>query len=184
MKRAPEGPPPATQRAIVWFRRDLRLADNPALVAALRMAPEVVRRAAGAPGPLAQAPQPAPGCGLLRLGLGPSWGCMLALPGCLPADPPACPLRRRSDSAACAAACPPPSLLLQLPVYIWAPEEEGQFQPGRCSRWWLAASLRALDADLRALGSRLLAFRAPDSRALLTRLAREWGAGAVLFNHL
>lgn len=38
---------------------------------------------------------------------------------------------------------------LQLPVYIWVPEEEGQFQPGRCSRWWLAASLQALDADLR-----------------------------------
>ena len=130
----------------------------------------------------------------------------------------------------------------QLPVYIWVPEEEGQFQPGRCSRWWLAASLQALDADLRvrgscgmaggapvgmcscgilhrfwqpagansraplhlppclgtaklyhapplhfltqALGSRLLAYRSPDSRALLCRLARELGAGAVLFNHL
>ena len=35
----PEGGP---RRVIVWFRRDLRLADNPALVAALRMAPEVV----------------------------------------------------------------------------------------------------------------------------------------------
>ncbi len=35
-----------------------------------------------------------------------------------------------------------------------------------------------------ALGSRLLAYRAPDSRALLCRLARELGAGAVLFNHL
>lgn len=35
----PEG---GLRRVIVWFRRDLRLADNPALVAALRMAPEVV----------------------------------------------------------------------------------------------------------------------------------------------
>jgi hypothetical protein len=38
------GPPARNRRVIVWFRRDLRLADNPALVAALRMAPEVVRR--------------------------------------------------------------------------------------------------------------------------------------------
>lgn len=97
---------------IVWFRRDLRLADNPALVAALRMAPEV------------------------------------------------------------------------LPVYVWTPEEEGQFQPGRCSRWWLYRSLLALDQDLQALGSRLLCYRASDSRSLLARLAREAGATAVLFNHL
>lgn len=76
---------------------------------------------------------------------------------------------------------PPPT---QIPVYIWAPEEEGQFQPGRCSRWWLAASLASLDAELRARGSRLLAYRAPDSKALLCQLAAAHGCGAVLFNHL
>jgi cryptochrome 1 len=69
-------------------------------------------------------------------------------------------------------------------VYIWAPEEEGQFQPGRCSRWWLFHSLAALQRDLAALGSRLLCFRAADSRALLAQLARQVGAGAVVFNHL
>lgn len=72
----------------------------------------------------------------------------------------------------------------QVPVYIWAPEEEGQFQPGRCSRWWLRHSLAALDSDLRALGSRLLCFRGADSHAVLARLAAALGAGAVLFNHL
>ncbi len=30
------------KRVLVWFRRDLRVADNPALVAALQMAEEVV----------------------------------------------------------------------------------------------------------------------------------------------
>jgi cryptochrome 1 len=69
-------------------------------------------------------------------------------------------------------------------VYVWAPEEEGQFQPGRCSRWWLHKSLEALDRDLRALGSRLLCFRGADSRAQLARLAVDLGAQAVLFNHL
>ena len=49
----------------------------------------------------------------------------------------------------------------QLPVYIWVPEEEGQFQPGRCSRWWLAASLQALDADLRVRGMCGMAGGAP-----------------------
>lgn len=72
----------------------------------------------------------------------------------------------------------------QIPVYVWAPEEEGQFQPGRCSRWWLHHSLAALDRDLRALGCRMLYYRSADSRALLARLATQLGAQAVLFNHL
>ncbi|KFM26594.1 Cryptochrome-1 [Auxenochlorella protothecoides] len=98
--------------AIMWFRRDLRLADNPALAATARMAKRV------------------------------------------------------------------------LPVYIWSPEEEGQFQPGTSSRWWLAASLATLAADLAALGSRLLLLRASDSGAALCELCRDTGARAVAFNHL
>ena len=35
---------PTVKRAIMWFRRDLRVADNPALLAALHMAEEVVSR--------------------------------------------------------------------------------------------------------------------------------------------
>lgn len=35
--------PTKLRRVLVWFRRDLRVADNPALVAALQMAEEVVR---------------------------------------------------------------------------------------------------------------------------------------------
>ena len=40
-----------------------------------------------------------------------------------------------------------------VPVFIWAPEEEGNWAPGRASRWWLHHTLAALDADLRRLGS-------------------------------
>ncbi|KAG0448713.1 hypothetical protein HPP92_027683 [Vanilla planifolia] len=37
-------------------------------------------------------------------------------------------------------------------VFIWAPEEEGHYYPGRVSRWWLSQSLRHLDSSLRSLG--------------------------------
>eukprot|EP00887_Chlorella_sp_A99_P005593 scaffold1.g5593.t1 len=107
--------PPPQGRAhpiIVWLRRDLRLADNPALAAALQLGATVV------------------------------------------------------------------------PVYIWSPEEEGQFQPGRCSRWWLAGSLASLEREFDALGSRLLYFRSPDARSVLAALAADLGARTVFFNHL
>ena len=64
----------------------------------------------------------------------------------------------------------------QVPVYIWAPEEEGQFQPGRCSRWWLHNSLEALEADLKALGSRIVYRSAPESRTALLQVVQETGA--------
>lgn len=65
-----------------------------------------------------------------------------------------------------------------LPVFVWAPEEEGEWSPGAASRWWLHHSLAALDAGLRARGSRLLLRRGPSLTAL-RELAREAGAGAV-----
>nr|XP_027187642.1 cryptochrome-1 isoform X3 [Cicer arietinum] len=64
--------------SIVWFRRDLRVEDNPALAAGVRA------------------------------------GAVVA-------------------------------------VFIWAPEEEGQYYPGRVSRWWLKNSLSQLDSSLRSL---------------------------------
>ncbi|KAG7672050.1 hypothetical protein Ndes2526B_g06988 [Nannochloris sp. 'desiccata'] len=71
-----------------------------------------------------------------------------------------------------------------VPVYIYAPEEEGQFQPGRCSRWWLDSSLKSLEADLTAAGSRLLKFRAAESGLALAKLVHNLGAQGVFFNHL
>jgi cryptochrome 1 len=66
----------------------------------------------------------------------------------------------------------------KVPVYIWAPEEEGQFQPGRCSRWWLHQSLKAFEKDLRALGTSMVYRRSPESRAALVQLVQETGAQA------
>jgi deoxyribodipyrimidine photo-lyase len=97
--------------AIVWFRRDLRLTDQPALAAALEAADRVI------------------------------------------------------------------------PVYIHAPEEEGDWAPGAASRWWLHRSLAALDQALRERGSQLVIRRGP-TLATLLELVKEAGAAAVYWNRL
>jgi cryptochrome 2 len=73
---------------------------------------------------------------------------------------------------------------VQVPVYVYTPEEEGQFQPGRCSRWWLDSSLKSLEAELIAAGSRLLKFRAAESGIALAKLVHDLDAQGVFFNHL
>ncbi len=95
--------------AIVWFRNDLRLADNPALSAAL------------------------------DAGYAP------------------------------------------IPVYIHAPEEEGDWRPGEAVEAWRHHALAALDADLRRRGSRLRIFHAPSLQTLQT-LAAACDAEAVFWN--
>ena len=97
--------------ALIWFRRDLRLDDNPALQAALR---------AG--------------------------------------QAPVC-------------------------VYIHAPEEEAPWAPGAATQAWLHRSLLALDADLRARGSRLI-IRQGDSLAEIEKLIAETKAEALHWNRL
>ena len=98
-----------TGAVIVWFRQDLRLADNPALHAAVQTGQPVI------------------------------------------------------------------------PVYIWSPEEEGEWAPGAASRWWLHHSLTALAKDLDRRGSRLILAK---GRALtvLKKLAAATGATAVHWN--
>jgi len=97
--------------SIVWFRRDLRVRDNPALAAAV---------ARGGP---------------------------------------------------------------VIPVFVHAPEEEGEWAPGAASRWWLHHSLESLGRSLRSLGAPLVLRRGPSDKALLD-LARETGAGALYRNRL
>lgn len=96
---------------IVWFRRDLRLADNPALLAAVDRGGPVI------------------------------------------------------------------------PVYIWAADEDGDWQPGAASRWWLHQSLTKLADDLESVGSRLLLRRGASS-AQLQRLIKETSADMVAWNRL
>jgi deoxyribodipyrimidine photo-lyase len=68
-----------------------------------------------------------------------------------------------------------------VPVFIWSPEEEGDWPPGAASKWWLHQSLEAVSADLRALGSQLILRRGP-ALDTLRALVRETGAGAVYWN--
>src|SRR5688572_22827591 len=95
--------------AIVWFRQDLRLTDNPALDAAAKRGGPVI------------------------------------------------------------------------PVYIWSPEDEGDWPPGAASRWWLHQSLSALEASLRKRGSRLVLAKGRSS-GVLAKLAGQSGADAVYCN--
>ncbi|KAF8400138.1 hypothetical protein HHK36_013434 [Tetracentron sinense] len=69
-------------------------------------------------------------------------------------------------------------------VFIWAPEEEGHYYPGRVSRWWLKQSLAYLDSSLRSLGSSLITKRSTDSVSALLEVFKSTGATQLFFNHL
>lgn len=100
-----------SERTVVWFRRDLRIDDNPALAAAAR------------------------------------------------------------DGVV-------------LPVFIWCPADEGQFYPGRCSRWWLKQSLPHLSQSLESLGCPLVLIRAESTIEALLRCIDSVGATRLVYNHL
>ena len=68
-----------------------------------------------------------------------------------------------------------------LPVYIWAPEEEGNWAPGSASRWWLHRSLESLSGDLSQFGSRLTLCHGK-SLLCLMELVKASGATAVYWN--
>lgn len=99
----------ATPPVIVWFRKDLRVADNPALAAAVKRGGPVI------------------------------------------------------------------------PVYIHDDASADVWPAGGASRWWLHHSLTALDAALRARGSRLI-LAAGESAAVLDGLVSATGADAVYWN--
>lgn len=87
-------------------------------------------------------------------------------------------LRLRDNDALRAAAA---RGLPVIPVYIWAPDEEGDWPPGAASRWWLHQSLAALDADLRQHGLKLILRAGPTLKALRALIA-ESSADAVYWN--
>ncbi|KAL3329078.1 hypothetical protein AABB24_036267 [Solanum stoloniferum] len=101
----------SNSKTIVWFRRDLRIEDNPALAAA-----------------------------------------------------------GRNGSV--------------LPVFIWCPKEEGQFYPGRVSRWWLKQSLIHLKQSLKSLGAELVLIKAQSTLSALTECVNAVGATKLVYNHL
>mgnify|MGYP006272380753 CR=1 FL=1 len=68
-----------------------------------------------------------------------------------------------------------------IPVYIWAPHEEGDWAPGAASRVWLHCSLERLIASLHKKHSSLV-IRQGDSLERLQQLIQETGATAVYWN--
>lgn len=73
---------------------------------------------------------------------------------------------------------------VQVVTYIWSPQEEGQFQPGRSSRWWLYNSLQSLDKQLRDRGNQIC-FREGDNAVdQLLQVCQEAGSTCVFFNNV
>jgi len=86
---------------------------------------------------------------------------------------------RLADNPALQAACARGGAVV--PVFIWAPEEEGAWAPASASRWWLHQSLTQLADAARAAGSELV-IRRGASLAELQHLAKAAGADAVFWN--
>lgn len=68
-----------------------------------------------------------------------------------------------------------------VPVFIDLSEEDPNWSLGGAARWWLHHALADLDAQLRALGGRLI-LRRGDPLEVLGGLAAETGADAVYWN--
>jgi len=71
-----------------------------------------------------------------------------------------------------------------LPIYLHAPQEEGEWAPGGAARWWLHHALTDLGQQLGELGLHLLIRDASTEGSLdtLRALIRETGATQVLWN--
>ena len=86
---------------------------------------------------------------------------------------------RLADNPALQAACGRGGPVV--PVFVWAPEEEGAWPPGSASRWWLHQSLAELAAEFRAAGTELV-LRQGTSLAELLSVAKATEAKAVFWN--
>ncbi|MDO9560067.1 MAG: deoxyribodipyrimidine photo-lyase [Bradyrhizobium sp.] len=69
-------------------------------------------------------------------------------------------------------------------LYVHDEVSNAQLRPlGGAARWWLAQSLRALQASLTSVGSRLVLRRGPAAK-VIAELARETGAEAVFWSEI
>ena len=68
-----------------------------------------------------------------------------------------------------------------VPVFVWAPDEDGDWPPGGAHRWWLHRSLEALAESLDRKTSRLV-LRSGASLDALRDLIESTGADAVYWN--
>ncbi|MCO5581163.1 hypothetical protein L7F22_035041 [Adiantum nelumboides] len=89
-------------------------------------------------------------------------------------------LRLEDNPALCAAG----RIGTVVPVFIWCPDEERQFHPGRVSRWWLKQSLIQLDVSLRSFGVSLVMRKSTNTLEILQELIKTTGATQIFYNHL
>ena len=59
-----------------------------------------------------------------------------------------------------------------IPVYIWSPEEEGNWPMGAAGRWWLHHALARLDEALQGLGSCLVLRKGTSLEVLRTLISQ------------
>ncbi len=85
---------------------------------------------------------------------------------------------RLSDNQALSAAARNPFVI---PVFVWSPDEEGQWAPGAATRWWLHQSLDRLQEQLSGLGSKLI-IRQGTTVEVLLELARTANARSIFFS--
>ncbi|KAL2463596.1 Cryptochrome-2 [Forsythia ovata] len=88
---------------------------------------------------------------------------------------------RIEDNPALAAASKDGSVL---PVFIWCPKEEGQYYPGRVSRWWLKQSLIHLKQSLKSLGVELVLIKSESTLSAIVDCINAVGSTKVVYNHL
>ena len=71
-----------------------------------------------------------------------------------------------------------------VPVFIWAPQEEGMWAPGGATRWWLHHALADLEEQFASAGLKLVIrdARKTSSLEMLLMLARESNADVVYWN--
>ena len=68
-----------------------------------------------------------------------------------------------------------------IPLFVWAPEEEGDWPPGGAAQWWLHHALQDLGERLRERGSRLILRTGPTLDALRDCIDAT-GADRVVWN--
>lgn len=68
-----------------------------------------------------------------------------------------------------------------IPLYVWSPEEEGEWALGGASRWWLHGALYRLQEKLKTLGLKLI-FRQHSSLESIIDVAKQTQADAVFWN--
>ncbi|MBA3721870.1 MAG: deoxyribodipyrimidine photo-lyase [Parachlamydiaceae bacterium] len=85
---------------------------------------------------------------------------------------------RVEDNPALHAACERGPVI---PIFIYSPEEEGNWPPGEASRWWLHHSLESLSSTLNQMGLPLI-IRQGNTLNILKQLIIESKADAVFWN--